>query len=690
MRYSFVFALLGCFLSNTLTAQQLLINEVSQGPSGAKEYVEFIVAGTPTCTTPVPCLDMRGIVIDDNNGYFAAGSGTGTATGAIRFSNTAFWSCIPQGTIIVIYNNTDMHPAMPAQDASMTDGNCRLVLPANSNLLEGTVVGPTSSNSSYPPSVDWSAGSGTWSMLGMANTGDSFQIRSSITDPTPNHSVSWGNNSSNNQIYFPTASGLVFSFTNQTNDDFLLQGNWVAGTTGTSAETPGVANSSQNAAWISSMNPQCGVVTSIQATLTPTNPTCSGACSGTIQTTVSGGTTPYTYLWSNGATTANLSNLCAGTYTLTISDAGGCTFTDQVTLTNGSGINVQGSKTDESCPNACDGVANSTVTGGTTPYTYNWSNGVNTATNSGLCPGNYTLLVSDNNGCTGNIAVTINPGTPTTTPILQSAGPFQNTDNTVQLQATPSGGTWVGSCGNCVSSSGIFNPQTVSPGSYTFCYTIGTGACSANDCITVQVNQGCQGDTTATSETKCPESVSNHNGQSFSNPGTYYFDFTDINGCDSTEAFTLSNFQVQDISQTFGLCEGDSVLVFGNWVYFPDLFEEIQIDGNGCEFNRTIIVVGEDCSTLDYNVFVPNTFTPNGDMINDTFEIIVSGGMLEEGYILNRWGEVIKSFSWDDLTWDGKTKQGLPVVEGVYTYIIYTTPANGSREQRSGFVTVIR
>jgi gliding motility-associated-like protein len=138
------------------------------------------------------------------------------------------------------------------------------------------------------------------------------------------------------------------------------------------------------------------------------------------------------------------------------------------------------------------------------------------------------------------------------------------------------------------------------------------------------------------------------------------------------------------------LCEGDSVQVFGTWVYFPDLFEQQEIDANSCEFTRTIIVVGEDCSTLDYNVFVPNTFTPNGDMINDTFEIIVSGGLLEEGYIFNRWGEVIKSFAWDDLTWDGKTKQGLPVVEGVYTYIIYTAPANGNREQKHGFVTVIR
>lgn len=53
------------FISFNSFAQQLLINEISQG-SGAKEYVEFIVAGNPTCQTPVPCLDLRGVLIDAN------------------------------------------------------------------------------------------------------------------------------------------------------------------------------------------------------------------------------------------------------------------------------------------------------------------------------------------------------------------------------------------------------------------------------------------------------------------------------------------------------------------------------------------------------------------------------------------------------------------------------------------------
>jgi hypothetical protein len=75
--------LLICFRG--LFAQQLIINEISQG-TGSSEYVEFVVIGTPTCVTPVPSLDLRKVIIDDNNGYFAPGSGTGIAGGAVRFA----------------------------------------------------------------------------------------------------------------------------------------------------------------------------------------------------------------------------------------------------------------------------------------------------------------------------------------------------------------------------------------------------------------------------------------------------------------------------------------------------------------------------------------------------------------------------------------------------------------------------
>src|SRR5437868_3595569 len=98
-----LFPVLFCFFFSFYTKAQLVINEVSQGASGSKEYVELVVVGTPTCTT-IPCFDLRGYIIDDNNGTFASGAGTGIANGCVKLSNDALWSCVPAGTIILIYN----------------------------------------------------------------------------------------------------------------------------------------------------------------------------------------------------------------------------------------------------------------------------------------------------------------------------------------------------------------------------------------------------------------------------------------------------------------------------------------------------------------------------------------------------------------------------------------------------------
>jgi hypothetical protein len=98
MNKVFVLSVLLLFITQ-FQAQQLIINEISQG-TGSSEYVELVVIGTPTCVSPVPSLDLRKVIIDDNNGYFAPGSGTGIASGAVRFANIPFWQSIPQGTYV--------------------------------------------------------------------------------------------------------------------------------------------------------------------------------------------------------------------------------------------------------------------------------------------------------------------------------------------------------------------------------------------------------------------------------------------------------------------------------------------------------------------------------------------------------------------------------------------------------------
>lgn len=131
-----------------------------------------------------------------------------------------------------------------------------------------------------------------------------------------------------------------------------------------------------------------------------TNVSCNGRLNGTINTTVTGGVPFYTYLWSTGATTADLNALAAGTYTLTVTDRAGCSAVDSFEITQPDSLLVSFTGTDVSCNGGNDGTATASVTGGTAPYSYSWSNSATTSTVSGLTAGTYTLVVTDDNGCT--------------------------------------------------------------------------------------------------------------------------------------------------------------------------------------------------------------------------------------------------------------------------------------------------
>ena len=398
------------FLFRGIEAQQLIINEVSQG-TGSSEYVEFVVIGTPTCVTPVPSLDLRKVIIDDNNGYFASGSGTGIAGGAVRFANIPFWQSISQGTYIVIYNDASPNTSLPPDDISTTDGNCRLVIPSSSTLLEKTTVSPTTTNQAYPPDINWTVG-GSWSPLAMSNTDDSFQVPNIPSTGVPFHSVSWGNNTNNAIVYFAgSAAGKVFSFTNTTSNNWNLVANWTSADVAT-GQTPGMANNAANDAWIGSMNPLCSVNPGMTVTTVILNETCVNACDGSIQTSVTNGLAPYAYSWSNGATTSSLSNVCPGTYTVTVTGANGCSVVESFTVTAG-----------------------------------------NQASNASI----------------------------------SAAGPFTNQDAAQQIQALNAGGVWTSTCGTCLSSTGLFNPQIAGVGSWQVCYALGSGNCADTQCITIIV-----------------------------------------------------------------------------------------------------------------------------------------------------------------------------------------------------------
>ncbi|MEY3368022.1 MAG: hypothetical protein RI973_1177 [Bacteroidota bacterium] len=185
----------------------------------------------------------------------------------------------------------------------------------------------------------------------------------------------------------------------------------------TGANTPGI-NMLPPGTYSVTVTDQIGCTRSATTSLTApppfpvivnaTNATSCGVPNGALTTQVGAGATPpLSYLWSNGATTANLSVLPAGTYSVTITTALGCTSTGTATVNEPNLLNVSISGSTQVCGTADDGTLTANYANGTAPYAYAWSNGQNTETVTGLGPGNYSVTVTSSQGCIGSASTTI-------------------------------------------------------------------------------------------------------------------------------------------------------------------------------------------------------------------------------------------------------------------------------------------
>ncbi len=114
---------------------------------------------------------------------------------------------------------------------------------------------------------------------------------------------------------------------------------------------------------------------------------------------ISGGTSPYIYVWSTGEATAVIHNLHEGTYWLAVMDAHGCKDTTMVYIPQPALLQTDSLITPSLCLASCDGKISVSPEGGTQPYSYQWSNGVHIATNANLCKGDYAVTITDAHGC---------------------------------------------------------------------------------------------------------------------------------------------------------------------------------------------------------------------------------------------------------------------------------------------------
>jgi gliding motility-associated-like protein len=569
-KFRIIFFLAFAFIFLNATSQTLIMNEVSNGPSGSQEYVEFVVVSntvTYNCSsTAPPCIDIRGWIFDDNSGYHGT---SGVAAGAVRFSNNPIWSCIPLGTIILIYNDADKNPGIPAtDDLSMADGNCTIIAPiSNTSLFERNTTTPGAAACSYP-TTGWVAG-GNWNFTALANTSDCARIVNLAGCEV--FSVCYGaTDNLNTLIYFPASgAGTVYSFNSV---DPQIQTNWTSGSA-TTMQTPGAPNNAANAAYIAQFNNGCLPITQPSVTAVGVNAGCT--CNGSATANASGSIAGYTYVWYDasmnpiGQTSATATGLCAGVYHVIATSQIGCTATTSVTITSSSITSVTVNSS-----TVCAGAsAVLTASPSTAGGTFSWTPGGQTTSSVSVSPSSTTTysVIYTLAGCSGTNSgvVTVKP-----LPIVTVNSPTICSGQTATLSANGATTyTWnTGSTTNSLTVSLTTNINFTVTGTTNGCTNTAVSNVSVTPLPTVTVNSPtiCSGETTtltangATTYSWNTGSTSN----SLTVSPTTNTNFTVIgttNGCTNTAVSNVSVTPLPTVTvNSSTICSGQTATLTAN------------------------------------------------------------------------------------------------------------------------------
>lgn len=471
--------------------------------------------------------------------------------------------------------------------------------------------------------------------------------------------------------------------------------------------------------------------------------------SGTGSVSVAGGTAPYTYAWDNNATSASQNTLDAGTYSITVTDAGGCISTTSITVNEPPLLEVQVDSTDVRCHNENNGTLTATIAGGTLPYALNWSIPAFGQVLNNLGPGNYALTVTDANGCIESDVASIRNPDPMSLVISGDDEVCKGFPTT--LNSDVNGGTvpyhyqWV-SIPNSVNDTNASTTHAPSADSDYVLSVVDDRGCTVQDRFSVVVHPNPDVAFEPSIREGCDElEVSFTNNTQ--DADTYVWIFGDGSTSaefEPTHVYGNGNFSVTlNAYNQFGCYNGliRSPLIeviptpTAGFVSRPGLTDEpvclpeatfwlnstsenanaIYWDfGNGdteiagdvtytyLDTGRyTITMIAENkfgCTdTIDDGVwilpvpefYIPNAFTPNGDQLNDEFLIM---GLEIVDYnieIFDRYGKLIFVSESMGESWNGEFG-GQPAPEGVYVWKARAVNNKGETWNRKGTVTLIR
>ncbi len=423
------------------------------------------------------------------------------------------------------------------------------------------------------------------------------------------------------------------------------------------------------------------------------NVSCNGSDDGFISLSVSGGKSPYTYNWNTGQTSSIISNLEAGDYIVTITDARQCIKFDTINITQPSALQVNTSKNDQSYYQTNNGSAGVVVSGGTPTYRYNWSNGASTPNINNLSPSNYTITVTDGNSCSTTKSININPVNCSSLALnvnKTNESYYQTNDGTATAHVSGGNTPYTYSWSNGATSSSINN---LSPGTYTIditdnigCPSSGTINIEAINCDNIgfevfstdetylQANDGTAGANISNAITPISYSWSNEAiTSSIANlaPGIYTLNFVDAVGCKgvgtvSIQAINCNNFSATATSTNetaFQANDGTATAIPSNgttpysynWnnggntatiINLPDGTFTVDVtDKVGCTASASTSVLAVDCSSL--NLSTQKTDETLHQANDGTADVTANGGTMPYTY---SWSNGATSASVNNLT----------------------------------------
>jgi gliding motility-associated-like protein len=464
---------------------------------------------------------------------------------------------------------------------------------------------------------------------------------------------------------------------------------------------------------------------------------CNGLSDGQATVSASGGTPGYSYQWSpQGGTGATSTLLPAGTYTVVVTDNLGCTADVQVVINQPDAISLTTSSNPSSCATP-DGSAEVIATGGSGSYTYSWSpSGGSGSVANNLGAGNYTVTVTDGNGCQQNATVTVGlaDGPVISIESIQNTTCAGGTDGSATISVTGGDGnytySWAPSGGNGATATGL------AAGNYTVTVSDGSG-CQTTQQVNIGqpleltvtgtvVNADCLGNpgqivASASGGNGGFSYVWSPGGQTGStltaNPGTYTVQVTDSEGCQAQGQFAIGltnnlvatidppfatveggesvelNVTVEPggaaVSYTWTPAEGLSCTDCSNPIASPSQTTTYIVEvttPEGCvDTAEVTIFVTTPCGEL----FMPTIFSPNADGLNDVLCLLGDCVVEMDLKIYNRWGELVFESNSPSICWDG-TFRGKPMNSAVFVYKLFVRTSDGQEIEESGNVNLVR